>query len=157
MRDTWTELNSGVYVATIVFAYLCFVMFLLFFVALILFQGAVSDELGIAAADGGAPAAAALPLRNPFAAHQAKYEAAYPFGPPAQASSGYDSPSRIPAIRTGGGGGAAAAPHGGGAMQQTASPLPPPQQQAPMTMMMAMPTPLPGAGGPFAMQQGNAI
>jgi len=156
VQDTWTQLNSGVYVATIALAYLCFVMFLLFFVALVVFQSAVADELGIAAAaaggggGGGLGGASPPSLRNPFAAHMAKkYEA---FGPP---SSGYDSPSgpRIPAVRTGygpnnGGGG------GMGAVAQTASPLSPPA-----AVMMAMPTPLPRAAAPghFAVQQDSAL
>ncbi len=33
--------------ATTAFAYICFCMFILFSVALVIFQGAVSDELGI--------------------------------------------------------------------------------------------------------------
>lgn len=40
-------MHTGTYLGTIGFAYLCFVMFLLFFFALVVFQGAVTEELGL--------------------------------------------------------------------------------------------------------------
>eukprot|EP00877_Chromochloris_zofingiensis_P002190 jgi/Chrzof1/11972/Cz06g16170.t1 len=47
LSTAWSKYNTGEYVATIVFAYMCFVMFILFFFALVIFQSAVSEELGI--------------------------------------------------------------------------------------------------------------
>lgn len=47
LPNTWSQINTGAYLGTIGFAYLCFVMFILFFFALILFQGAVTEELGL--------------------------------------------------------------------------------------------------------------
>lgn len=47
VADTWTKINTGTYLGTIAFAYLCFVMFLLFFFALVIFQSAVNQELGL--------------------------------------------------------------------------------------------------------------
>jgi hypothetical protein len=47
VAGTWSKYNTGTYIGTIAFAYLCFVMFTLFFFALIVFQSAVSEELGI--------------------------------------------------------------------------------------------------------------
>jgi hypothetical protein len=43
----WGQYNTGQYIATVVFSYICFAMLILFFLALVLFQGAVTDELGI--------------------------------------------------------------------------------------------------------------
>jgi hypothetical protein len=43
----WGTYNTGQYVATIAFSYICFAMLILFCFALVAFQGAVSDELGI--------------------------------------------------------------------------------------------------------------
>lgn len=54
VAGTWSKYNTGEYVGTIAFAYICFVMFIAFFFALIVFQSAVSEELGIGAAEGGA-------------------------------------------------------------------------------------------------------
>lgn len=144
VRDTWTELNSGVYVATIAFAYLCFIMLLLFFFALVVFQSAVTAELAALPAaalpgGGGSPFAAPAALRNPFAAHQAKYEVAYPYAggggmgsPPPPYDSPHGGGARIPAVRAGG-------------MQASASPA-----------GMAKPTPMAGMS-PLAMQQDSAI
>lgn len=151
VRDTWTELSSGVYVATIAFAYLCFVMLLLFFVALVAFQSAVTAELGLPPAPPGVvnvvPAAA---LRNPFAAaHHAKYHdpaAHSPFGGGAVSPPpGYEGAARIAAFRPGAGGSG-----GGSPMAATASAMPPPQ-----VAMMAMPTPM--VGSPLAMNQDSAL
>lgn len=47
--STWSKYNTGEYIGTIVFSYLCFIMFLFFFLALVIFQGAISEQLGIAA------------------------------------------------------------------------------------------------------------
>jgi hypothetical protein len=47
LPDSWTSVNMGTYLGTIGFAYLCFVMFILFFFALVIFQGAVTQELGL--------------------------------------------------------------------------------------------------------------
>lgn len=47
LADSWSQYNTGEYLGTIAFAYICFVMFSLFFFALIFFQGAVNEELGL--------------------------------------------------------------------------------------------------------------
>ena len=47
VADSWSKVNTGTYLGTIGFAYLCFVMFLLFFFALVVFQSAVNEELGL--------------------------------------------------------------------------------------------------------------
>lgn len=47
VAGTWTQVNTGTYLGTIAFAYLSFVMFILFFLGLVLFQSAVSEELGL--------------------------------------------------------------------------------------------------------------
>ncbi|WIA30712.1 hypothetical protein OEZ86_000780 [Tetradesmus obliquus] len=47
LPDSWSSVNMGTYLGTIGFAYLCFVMFILFFFALVVFQGAVTQELGL--------------------------------------------------------------------------------------------------------------
>eukprot|EP00879_Flechtneria_rotunda_P019795 GHRR01020807.1.p1 GENE.GHRR01020807.1~~GHRR01020807.1.p1 ORF type:complete len:193 (+),score=56.80 GHRR01020807.1:314-892(+) len=47
LPDSWSKVNTGAYLGTIGFAYLCFVMFVLFFFALVVFQGAVTEELGL--------------------------------------------------------------------------------------------------------------
>lgn len=47
LPDSWTQMNTGAYLGTVGFAYLCFVMFILFFFALVIFQGAVTQELGL--------------------------------------------------------------------------------------------------------------
>lgn len=47
MAGTWTKVNTGTYLGTIGFAYLSFVMFILFFFGLVLFQSAVNEELGL--------------------------------------------------------------------------------------------------------------
>lgn len=130
-------------------------MLLLFVVALVVFQGAVSAELGLPPALPGVNPA----LRNPFASHQAKYHEAAahsPFGgggisggavsPPP----GYEgaAAARIAAFRPGGGGiggGGSSSP-----MAATASGMPPLQ-----VAMMAMPTPM--AGSPMAMHQDSAL
>jgi hypothetical protein len=39
--DRWTKVNTGTYLGTVGFSYLCFIMFLLFFFALVIFQGEV--------------------------------------------------------------------------------------------------------------------
>ncbi len=44
---TWSKYNTGAYVGTVALAYLCFVMFMLFCFALVVFQGAVTEELGM--------------------------------------------------------------------------------------------------------------
>lgn len=53
VADSWSKVNTGTYLGTIGFAYLCFVMFLLFFFALVVFQGAVNEELGLRKQLGG--------------------------------------------------------------------------------------------------------
>ncbi len=45
--QAWSSVSTGVFIGTIAFAYICFVMFLLFAFALVVFQSAVSEELGI--------------------------------------------------------------------------------------------------------------
>lgn len=45
LAGRWTKYNTGEFAATTGFAYICFVMFMLFFVALLMFQGAVAEEL----------------------------------------------------------------------------------------------------------------
>ncbi|KAI8477037.1 MAG: hypothetical protein J3K34DRAFT_516008 [Monoraphidium minutum] len=60
LAGTWGKYSTGAYNGTIAFSYLCFIMFMLFCFALIVFQTAVSEELGISAVR---PAAAA----NPYA------------------------------------------------------------------------------------------
>lgn len=47
VSGTWTQVNTGTYLGTIGFAYLSFVMFILFFLGLVMFQSAVSEELGL--------------------------------------------------------------------------------------------------------------
>lgn len=47
VAGTWTKVNTGTYLGTIGFAYLSFVMFILFFFGLVLFQSAVNEELGL--------------------------------------------------------------------------------------------------------------
>jgi hypothetical protein len=47
VAGTWTNLNTGTYLGTIAFAYLSFVMFILFFLGLVMFQSAVNEELGL--------------------------------------------------------------------------------------------------------------
>eukprot|EP00775_Hariotina_reticulata_P012892 gene12892-13018_t len=47
LADTWSKYNTGTYIGTIGFAYICFVMFILFFFSLVIFQGAVTEELGL--------------------------------------------------------------------------------------------------------------
>lgn len=46
-EDSWSELASGTFMATCGFAYLVAVLFLLFFLVLLIFQGSVTKELGI--------------------------------------------------------------------------------------------------------------
>jgi hypothetical protein len=48
-RPTNTPLPRRRYNGTIAFAYICFIMFMLFCFALVVFQTAVSEELGIGA------------------------------------------------------------------------------------------------------------
>lgn len=43
----WTKVNTGTFLGTIGFAYLSFVMFILFFFGLVIFQSAVNEELGL--------------------------------------------------------------------------------------------------------------
>lgn len=45
--QAWSPYNTGEYIGTIAFAYICFIMFILFSFALVVFQSAVSEELGI--------------------------------------------------------------------------------------------------------------
>jgi len=47
VAGSWSKVNTGTYLGTIGFAYLCFVMFILFFLALVMFQSAVNEELGL--------------------------------------------------------------------------------------------------------------
>lgn len=47
MPGTWSKVNTGTYLGTIGFAYLSFVMFILFFFGLVVFQSAVNEELGL--------------------------------------------------------------------------------------------------------------
>lgn len=47
MAGTWSKVNTGTYLGTIGFAYLSFVMFILFFFGLVIFQSAVNEELGL--------------------------------------------------------------------------------------------------------------
>lgn len=49
LSGSWSKYSTGEYNATIALAYLCFIMFIVFCFALIVFQTAVSEELGIAA------------------------------------------------------------------------------------------------------------
>ena len=44
---------AGRYTGTVAFSYICFIMFMIFCFALVVFQGAVSDELGIGAPSVG--------------------------------------------------------------------------------------------------------
>ena len=50
-----TLLPAELYLGTEVFAFLCFALFILFFLALVIFQNAVSDQLGISEWGGAAP------------------------------------------------------------------------------------------------------
>lgn len=43
----WSKYTTELFIGTEVFAFLCFVLFILFFLALVIFQSAVSDQLGI--------------------------------------------------------------------------------------------------------------
>lgn len=47
MAGAWSKYNTGQFQGTIAFAYICFVMFQLFFWALVIFQSGVSEELGL--------------------------------------------------------------------------------------------------------------
>lgn len=47
VSGTWTQVNTGTYLGAIAFAYLSFVMFILFFLGLVMFQSEVSEELGL--------------------------------------------------------------------------------------------------------------
>ncbi|PNH05448.1 hypothetical protein TSOC_008265 [Tetrabaena socialis] len=44
---TWTKYSTELYVGTEVFAFICFAMFIIFFLTLVIFQNAVTDHLGI--------------------------------------------------------------------------------------------------------------
>ncbi|GLI62517.1 hypothetical protein VaNZ11_005173 [Volvox africanus] len=46
-NTSWTKYSTELYVGAEVFAFICFVMFMLFFLTLVIFQGAVTDHLGI--------------------------------------------------------------------------------------------------------------
>lgn len=46
-EDSWSELASGTFTATYGFSYLVAVLFMLFFLVLLVFQSAVTKELGI--------------------------------------------------------------------------------------------------------------
>jgi hypothetical protein len=56
VATSWTKYNSGEYMGATVFAYIVAVLFLLFTIALLAFQSAISEELGIPAAPSGAAA-----------------------------------------------------------------------------------------------------
>jgi hypothetical protein len=60
LSGSWSKVNTGQYVGATAFAYVCFVMFMAFFLALVLFQGAVSEQLGMSAgaSEGGRGGAA---------------------------------------------------------------------------------------------------
>lgn len=64
LADQWSQYNTGEYLGTIGFAYICFVMFILFFFALIFFQGAVNEELGLPPVKAFNPYAK---MENPYA------------------------------------------------------------------------------------------
>ena len=49
LSGSWSKYNTGEYLGATALAYICFVMFMAFFLALVLFQGAVSEQLGIGA------------------------------------------------------------------------------------------------------------
>jgi len=55
----WTVFNTREYMGAVAFAYLCFLMFLAFSIALVVFQSAVSEELGIGSVQQPPP----LPLQ----------------------------------------------------------------------------------------------
>ncbi|GLC41916.1 hypothetical protein PLESTB_001047200 [Pleodorina starrii] len=44
---SWTKYSTELYIGAEVFAFICFVMFILFFLTLVIFQSAVTDHLGI--------------------------------------------------------------------------------------------------------------
>ncbi|GIL69805.1 hypothetical protein Vretimale_10147 [Volvox reticuliferus] len=46
-NTSWTKYSTELYIGAEVFAFVCFVMFMLFFLTLVIFQGAVTDHLGI--------------------------------------------------------------------------------------------------------------
>ncbi|GIL62966.1 hypothetical protein Vafri_17133 [Volvox africanus] len=46
-NTSWSKYSTELYVGAEVFAFICFVMFMLFFLTLVIFQGAVTDHLGI--------------------------------------------------------------------------------------------------------------
>lgn len=137
--------------ATIAFAYLSFVVLLLFFIALILFQSGVSEHsvLLTVVSGGGGNNNNAIPLattsspspllRNPFAKSST-------YAPDSPFAEGSSSPnSRIPAVHA------------------MPTPLPPPPPQRARGMLQMQPPPPPqapplSAGGPFAtIQQDSAI
>jgi hypothetical protein len=73
--NAWSKYNTGEFIGTIAFAYLCFIMFMLFFFCLIIFQSGVSEELGISKFGTGAKEVQAGSLRicknelSPFHQH----------------------------------------------------------------------------------------
>ncbi|KXZ54155.1 hypothetical protein GPECTOR_5g253 [Gonium pectorale] len=46
-KSTWTKYSTELYIGAEVFAFICFAMFILFFLTLVIFQSAVTDHLGI--------------------------------------------------------------------------------------------------------------
>ncbi len=46
-NDVWTKYTTELYIGAEVFAFLCFAMFIIFFLALVIFQNAVTDHLGM--------------------------------------------------------------------------------------------------------------
>lgn len=47
VAGTWSKVDTGTFRGTIGFAYLCFCLLLLFFFALVIFQGEVNESLGL--------------------------------------------------------------------------------------------------------------
>lgn len=46
--SSWSSNKTGAFIGTVAMAYICFVMFILFAICLLVFQGAVTKELGLA-------------------------------------------------------------------------------------------------------------
>ncbi|GBF93754.1 hypothetical protein Rsub_06086 [Raphidocelis subcapitata] len=99
---TWSKYNTGQYIGTIAFAYICFVMFILFFFALVIFQSAVSEELGIVtvqAAGAAGPNPYAQMSELPFPpAYAGAGDASLPGGGKSAAGLGGSVPLGAPAM-----------------------------------------------------------
>ena len=68
-ETSWTKYSTELFTGAEVFSFVCFVMFILFFLTLVIFQSAVTDHLGMserrARGPPGSPNARVCPATEP--------------------------------------------------------------------------------------------